>query len=56
MAVLDPPISTDPSVRLTVPAGVTTAIHEAGPVLFLQKPIATPLPLNFPSFCSSGSL
>ena len=42
-------MSTDPSVKFTEPAGVTTAMQEAGPVLFLQNPIATPRPLNFPS-------
>ena len=49
IAVLEPPMSTDPSIRLTVPSGVTVAVHAAGPVLFLQNPIAIPLPRIFPS-------
>ena len=43
-AALLPPMSGEPSVRLTEPSELTTARALAGPVLLPQKPLATPRP------------
>ena len=44
MTVREPPISTEPSMRLILPSSCTLAMTHAGPVLFRQKPMATPRP------------
>ncbi len=43
-----PPISADPSIRFTVPSGLTVAIAVAGPVPLNQNPEATPRPVYLP--------
>ena len=44
-----PPISTEPSVNITVPSALTLATAQEGPVLLRQKPKATPRPRFLPS-------
>ena len=46
---LVPPISGDPSARVTIPSGVTVATALDGPLLLPQKPLATPRPRYGPS-------
>ena len=48
-AVLDPPISGEPSTKLIVPSAVTLAIALDGPLPLNQKPEAIPLPRYGPS-------
>ena len=44
-----PPTSTEPSMRFTVPSGLTTATAAEGPLALNQKPEATPRPRLAPS-------
>ena len=44
-----PPMSGEPSTRLTVPSELTLAKAVDGPVLFRQKPVAIPRPRFGPS-------
>ena len=44
-----PPMSGEPSTRLTVPSGLTLAVAVDGPVPLPQKPAATPRPRHLPS-------
>ena len=55
IAVREPPMSTEPSTRLTLPLSRTLATAQAGPVLFRQNPMLQPLPRSLPSARSSGS-
>ena len=49
IAALLPPISGDPSTKLTLPSGITLTTALAGPEPLNQAPAATPLPLLGPS-------
>ena len=52
-----PPMSGDPSIRLTVPSGFTLATALAGPLPLNHAPLATPLPRSLPPRSrSSGAL
>ena len=49
MAARLPPMSGEPSTRLTVPSALTLATAVAGPLPLNQAPAATPRPLLGPS-------